>query len=90
MRFCAADTIRFIYSRLPYKEKAWEDLIRITEDEDIDPRFDTGDLLGSVFSYVPDKVKAWNDLIRLTIKGDIDVRSETAFLFSWLSFCLCA
>jgi HEAT repeat protein len=47
---------------MPYKPKAWNDLLRLTYDEDSSVRSSAASALGSAFSQVPDKQMAWNDL----------------------------
>jgi HEAT repeat protein len=62
------------FSSMPDKEQAWNDLHRLTSDEDSDVRFRVASALGSSFSQVPDKQQAWNDLHRLTTDEDSKVR----------------
>ena len=47
-------------------QKAWDDLIKLTSDEDSDVRHWATSAPGSAFSHTPDKQKAWNDLHKLT------------------------
>jgi HEAT repeat protein len=51
---------------LPNKQQAWNDLHRLTNDQNYWVRCSATEALGSVFSHVPDKQQAWNDLHRLT------------------------
>jgi HEAT repeat protein len=62
---------------VPDKQQAWNDLHRLTNDEDSDVRYSAADAFGSAFSQVPDKQQAWNDLLRLTNDGDRSVRSSS-------------
>jgi HEAT repeat protein len=47
-------------------QKAWDDLIKLTSDEDRDVRHWAAYAPGSAFSHTPDKQKAWNNLHKLT------------------------
>ncbi len=62
---------------MPDKQQAWNDLHRLTNDEDESVRSNATFALGSAFSLVPDKKQAWNDLHRLTNDEDNDVRSSS-------------
>ena len=44
--------------------KAWEDLHRLSKDEDSGVRSSSIATIGSVFSLIPDKEQAWQDLHR--------------------------
>ncbi|MGD0952441.1 MAG: HEAT repeat domain-containing protein [Methanotrichaceae archaeon] len=66
------------FSNLTNKDQAWQDLIRLAQDDDIVVRLEAADVLGSAFSQVPDKNQAWQDLIRLAQDDDIVVRLEAA------------
>jgi len=61
------------FEDFPDKDEAWEDLIRLTEDNDRDMRRGAANALGVAFQHVPDKDEAWKDLIRLTGDEDINV-----------------
>ena len=74
----AVDRLSTNFAILPNKESAWQDLIRLTGDEDSFVRSGAADALGAAFSAVPDKDSAWQDLIRLTGDEDSYVRSEAA------------
>lgn len=63
---------------IPDKQQAWDDLHRLTSDEDSDVRFSAAKALGSAFSQVPDKQQAWEDLHRLTSDEDTLVRRWAA------------
>ena len=69
-----------MFSEVPDKEQAWNDLVRLTNDEDGRVRSQAVNVLGSVFSQVPDEFKqqAWNDLVRLTDDKDSNVRDRAA------------
>ncbi len=71
-RMLALDQLKY-FSSMPDKQKAWNDLHRLTNDKDRDVRSNAVEALGSAFSQVPDKQQAWNDLHRLTIDEDIFV-----------------
>ena len=73
------------FSQVPDKQQAWNDLHRLTNDEDSYVRSKAAYALGSAFSQVPDKQQAWNDLHRLTNDEDSFVRTYCKS-FSWKSF----
>ncbi|WP_440947540.1 hypothetical protein ACSAZL_04525 [Methanosarcina sp. T3] len=50
------------YSLLPDKQKAWDDLIRLTVNKEWEVRSETTHALGFAYSEVPEKQKAWEDL----------------------------
>lgn len=66
------------FSTIPdeYKNQAWQDLIRLTADQDSSVRWDATGSLGSAFPTIPDEYKnqAWQDLHRLTADQDSEVR----------------
>ena len=69
------------FADLPDKKEAWEDLIRLTGDEDGNVLSGAAVSLGSTFPYVCDKDGAWEDLIRLTQDKDGFVRFRAADAF---------
>jgi HEAT repeat protein len=73
-RMLALDQLKFI-SSMPDKQQAWNDLHRLTTDEDRDIRFWASSALGFALSQIPDKQQAWNDLHRLTTDENSNVRS---------------
>jgi HEAT repeat protein len=77
-RIHALEQLKTFFSSMPDKQQAWNDLHRLTNDEDSDVRSSAASALGSAFSQVPDKQQAWNDLHRLTSNEDSDVRSSAA------------
>ena len=68
------EQLRNNFADLPDKDAAWEDLTRLTRDENSDVRRGAAVALGSAFQYVPDKDAVWEDLHRLTGDEDLDVR----------------
>ena len=64
---------------MPDKKKAWEDLHRLTNDQNSDVRSSAAFSLGFVFSQVPDKQQAWNDLHKLTSVQEKEVRRWAAY-----------
>jgi HEAT repeat protein len=66
------------FSNLPDKNQAWQDLYRLTQDENIYVRGEASRALESVFSQVPDKNQAWQDLHRLTQDEECEVRGEAS------------
>jgi HEAT repeat protein len=77
-RMLALDKLKY-FSQVPDKQLAWNDLHRLTTDENSDVRYRAAYALGSAFSQVPDKQLAWNDLHRLTTDEDGNVRSSAAY-----------
>ena len=77
-RRIAAESLGSSFSHVPDKETAWQDLHRLTQDEDSDVRRIAAKSLGSSFSHVPDKETAWQDLISLAQDEDSDVRWRAA------------
>jgi HEAT repeat protein len=63
---------------VPDKQQAWNDLVRLTNDEHSGVRSRAAFALGSAFSQVPDKQQVWNDLIKLTNDKDSVVRFSAA------------
>jgi len=62
----ALEELENSFSFMPDKQQAWNDLLRLTNDEDWHVRYRAANALVSSFSQVPDKQQAWNDLHRLT------------------------
>ena len=77
-RIHALEQLQILFSSMPDKQQAWNDLIKLINDKDIYVRYSAAVALGSAFSPVPDKQQAWNDLIRLTTDEDSDLRSRAA------------
>ncbi|KAF5416805.1 MAG: hypothetical protein C5S49_04310 [Candidatus Methanogaster sp.] len=73
MRWGAAGALRSNFQYVSDKDEAWEDLIRMTQDDNRVVRLLVADALGSNFQYVSDKDVAWKDLIRLTQDKDSSV-----------------
>lgn len=69
-RIKALEQLEGNFSLLLDKQQAWEDLHKLTNDEDKNVSYWTASALGSAFSHVPDKQQAWNDLHRLIIDQD--------------------
>ena len=61
-RIHALEQLKNFFSSMPDKQQAWNDLHRLTNDEDSYVRSRAAYALGSAFSQVPDKQQAWNDL----------------------------
>ena len=73
----AVGLFRDNFANFPDKEGAWDDLHRLTVDEDSDVRRSAARALGHAFQYISGK-QAWNDLIRLTADEDMFVRWRAA------------
>lgn len=74
VRIQALDQLKSNFPSLPNREQAWDDLHRLTNDENISVRSKVASALWSIFSQIPDKQQAWNDLQRLANDQDKDVR----------------
>jgi len=76
------------FSLILDKQQAWDDLFRLTNDENSSVRSSAAKALGSAFSQVPDKQQAWNDLHRLIKDENSDERYWAAdalgSLFSYM------
>jgi len=67
--------IRFALSYVIDKQETWNDLIKLTKDENNYVRWIVSETLGYAFLYTPDKVNAWNDILKLSFNGDGRVKS---------------
>ncbi len=67
-----------VFQYIPDKEQAWEDLHRLTSDEEKSVREKAAKGLGIVFQYIPDKEQAWEDLHKLTSDEDKHMRLSVA------------
>ncbi len=78
MRRGAAESLGSAFPSIPdeYKNQAWQDLHRLTADQDSYVRQGAARSLGSAFPTIPDEYKnqAWQDLIRLTADQKSEVR----------------
>ncbi|MCD4841420.1 MAG: HEAT repeat domain-containing protein [Methanosarcinales archaeon] len=74
------EQLRSNFADLPDKGAAWEDLIRLTGDEDSFVRWRAASALGSAFGLVPDSYKdrAWQDLHWLIQNESSEVQSGVA------------
>lgn len=70
----AADLFINFFSELPDKVEAYQDLHRLTQDEESNVRETTANVLGIAFSFFPNKELAWNDLDSLIQDDDYDVQ----------------
>lgn len=59
-------------------QQVWNDLIKLTSDQDSEVRYAAASFLGAAAPQVPDKQQAWNDLIKLTARKEKDIRYESA------------
>jgi len=78
VRKFAASVMSSVFSHIPDKEQAWQDLHRLAQDEHSDVRKFAASVMGSVFSHIPDKEQAWQDLTRLAQGEHSDVRKLAA------------
>lgn len=79
-RIKALGLIKENFSLLLDKQQAWNDLIRLTNDEDSYVKSEVAYALRCAFSHIPDKQQAWNDLHRLTNDEGSDVRSRAVYV----------
>jgi FOG: HEAT repeat len=56
------------FSLLSNKTQAWQDLLSLTQDRDINLRSSAAETLGQVFHFMPDKTSACKDLFNLTFR----------------------
>jgi HEAT repeat protein len=79
----AAYTLSSVFSSIPgaSKDQAWQDLIRLTQDDDSWVRRGTAYTLSSAFISIPDasKDQAWQDLHKLSQDDDSEVRGGAAY-----------
>ena len=64
-RIHALDELNNFFSFIPDKQQAWNDLIRLTNDEDSSVNRRAISVIRSVIFQVPDKQQAWNELLKL-------------------------
>ena len=77
----AVDQLKTNFVLLPNSGQAWEDLHRLTQDDDSNVRRHAASALGSAFNSIPDSSKddAWEDLHRLTQDIKPQVRVSTNY-----------
>ena len=75
----AADLLGDHFLTSPEKVQAWQDLQRLTKDEDGSVRLNAVTALGTAFSHIPEKSLAWHDLLSLTQDKDCFVRKRAAY-----------
>ncbi len=70
----------YFHIPLEFRKQAWDDLHRLTQDNNNDVRWGATDGLGACYSHIPVEYRkqAWDDLHRLTQDNDDYVRSNTA------------
>jgi HEAT repeat protein len=81
-RLQALKQLRYNFLLLPDKQQAWNDLIKLTSDQNINVRYGAASTLNLAFSHVPDKDKqqACSDLDTLTNNTDnyVKFRAKSA------------
>ena len=72
--------LKINFASLNDEKQAWDDLHRLTQDNDEYVRRHAADALGACYSHVPEgyKKQAWDDLHRLTQDNDEYVRKGAA------------
>jgi len=72
----AVDQLKTYFKILSNKDQAWQDLHRLTQDDDCYVRRFAADAVGSAFSSIPDayKEQAWQDLHQLVQDDNKEVR----------------
>lgn len=66
------------FALLADKDQGWQDLQRLTKDQDSYVRRDAVRALGFTFAHLPDKDQGWQDLFRFTQDQDSGVRQFAA------------
>lgn len=82
----AAQALLSAFSLLSDKKQGWQDLHKLTHDEDRGVRVRATDALEKAFSQIPDRTQAWQDLHTLILDEDILVRVHAAFSLG-TAFC---
>ncbi|AKB57556.1 HEAT repeat domain-containing protein [Methanosarcina barkeri] len=77
-RTYALEELKNLFSFLADKQQAWNDLLRLTNDEYESVRSSAAYFLCSAFSQMPDKQQAWNNLLRLTNDESSEVKYKAA------------
>lgn len=75
LRPIAATALGSAFPDVPDKQKAFNDLIKLTNSENSDVRRGAASALGFAYSNVPDKQKLWNILIELSSDQNRNVRN---------------
>ena len=85
-RLRATKAFVFEFRSLPDKSAAWDDLLRLTNDDDSGVRREAASALGYAFQYIPEERQsaAWADLHRLTSNEDLYVRTGVAYAFGFI------
>ena len=78
MKPSGAEVNSSLFSEVPDKQKAWDDLLDLANNQKSDVNYSATSTLGYVFSEVPDKKKAWKRLHELTYDNNKDVKSNAA------------
>lgn len=65
-----ARVIGLLFPDIPDKLQAWQDLIKLTHEEDIHARHNAIVSLGSAFFYMPDKMQSWDDIFPMIKEKD--------------------
>ncbi|MDD2836434.1 MAG: HEAT repeat domain-containing protein [Methanothrix sp.] len=71
----AAGALGSDFSLLPDKLQGWQDLLKLTQDQDSEVRRGAAYALGSSFAHLPDRDQGQQDLHRLTKDQDSEVRA---------------
>jgi HEAT repeat protein len=77
-RIQALKQFKNFFPSMPDKQQAWNDLHRLTNDEDSFVRYAAASTLGSAFSQVPDKQQAWKNLVEPMYDENSGVESNAA------------
>lgn len=70
----ASSLLGSLFSEMPDKEQAWQDLYKLMQDEDSQVRWRAAIALESAFCHIPNTILAWQSLRILTQDKDIGVR----------------
>jgi len=83
-RIHALEQLEEFFSLMPDKQQEWNDLLKLTNDEESSVRYRAAAVFHCIFSHIPDehKQQAWNDFIRLIYDEESSVRYRAAtFLY---------
>ena len=82
MQFMAANALGTAFSQVPNKDLAWQDIHRLTQDENANVRLHAPGALLDAISQISDKDQAWQDFHRLTQDQEEIVRMHAVVALS--------
>jgi FOG: HEAT repeat len=81
-RKIAASFLGYVFSDMQDKQKAWNDLHKLTNNKHWIIRYSVASAFGSAFFHMPDKQKAWSDLHKLANDENRWVKAQAASTIS--------